>query len=45
MLGMWILVKLIIVQEFDKVDSDSTEITYEKGELLFNIECSNESNQ
>ena len=34
-----------IVQKFDKVDSDSTEITHEKGELLFKIECSNESNQ
>ena len=41
---MWIWVKLIIGQEFDKVDSESTKITYEKGEPLFKIECSNKSN-
>ena len=38
------LIKLIVGQKSDKVNRESTKITYEKSELLTYIECSDKTN-
>lgn len=38
------LIKLIVGQKSDKVNSEPTKITYEKSELLTCIECSDKTN-